>query len=410
MKIRDLFLKWRGHPLFRGVSFMFLIGLLIFLIIESVSVNQVQSTPIDRNLVLKTTFDQIGNSFIVDAFNDLLGTDIGYNSGLDYTERSTLLYTGLINNSRWPRVVMAVLVGAGLALSGNVMQGVFRNPLADPGLIGISSGAAMGAIVAILFEFDISPMTEIFIKTLGITGPLARDFSGQRFAEALTAFIGGLMMTALVYRLSRFGNTGSNLSAVTNLLLVGLAINAIGGAFIGLATFIGNERRTSDITFWSLGSLQNLEWTDVYITLPIILIGVIVLPFYSRQLNIMTLGETEARNLGVNTDRLRRVTIALSAMMIGVAVGFAGIITFIGLVIPHVMRLLFGPDHRYTLPGSVLGGAIFLVAADMYGRTLPPPPDTGISLEVPVGVLTALIGGPFFLFLILFTQARRTRV
>ncbi len=398
------FVQLRRHAWLRAVIFVVLFVVLLELVLASLSANQIQTTPIDRELVLQTTFDQVGNSFLIDGINATIGTDWGYESGLDYTDRQTQLYTGLINNSRWPRVIMAVLIGAALALSGNVLQGVFRNPLADPGLIGVSAGAAMGAILAILGGADLTTITTQVLETLDAPDAVQNTFSGQRFAEALAAFVGGLLMTGLVYNLAQLGGQRS---FTINMLLIGLAINAIGSAFIGMATFLGNEQRTSDITFWSLGSLQNLEWSAVYITFPVVMLGVVVLPLLGQQLNIMTLGESEAQNLGVNTQRLRVITIVMSALMTGVAVGFAGIISFIGLVVPHVMRLLFGPDHRYTLLGSVLGGAIVLVAADMYGRTLPPPPDTGISLEVPVGVMTALVGGPFFLALILVMQYRR---
>lgn len=398
------FVQLRQRWWFRAIVFSVLVAILLEFTMASLSANQIQTTPIDRELVIQTTFDQLGNSFLVVQVNELLGTNLDYNSGLDYSDRQTLLYTGLINNSRWPRVIMAVLIGAALALSGNVLQGVFRNPLADPGLIGVSAGAAIGAIIAILGGADLTSFTNSVFDTFNITGTVTDTFSGRRFAEALAAFVGGLLMTGIVYILAQMGGQRS---FTINMLLIGLAINSIGSAFIGMATFLGNEQRTSDITFWSLGSLQNLEWSAVYITFPVVLLGIVILPLLGRQLNIMTLGESEAQNLGVNTRRLRVLTIIISALMIGVAVGFAGIITFVGLVVPHLMRLLFGPDHRYTLTGSALGGAIALVAADMYGRTLPPPPDTGISLEVPVGVMTALVGGPFFLILILMMQYRR---
>lgn len=389
------------QPLLRFALFLILIAVLLELILTSVSANQVEATQVDRATVIKATTDRVV------SWGVMSWLDIQYDSGLDYDQRATFVATTIIYDVRWPRVIMAILVGAALGLSGAVLQGVFRNPLADPGLIGVSSGAAMAAVIAILMQADLSPALEAINKSPLASQGLStwtEDISGRRLAEALAAALGGVIMTAIVYRLSRVAGR----TTTTNLLLVGLAVNSIGGAVVGVATFIGNERRTSDITFWSLGSLKDLQWSDVYITLPVIVIGMMILPFFSRQLNIMTLGENEARNLGVNTSRLQQITVGVSALMIGVAVGFAGIITFIGLVVPHIMRLLFGPDHRYVLPGSMLGGAIFLVAADMYGRTLPPPSDTtGITLEVPVGVLTAIIGGPFFLLLILLSQRRR---
>lgn len=394
------FKQIRRSSLYRLAIFMFLIATLIYFVLASMSANQVDALAIDRSWVLKTTAERITNWGVVKW------SGIHYESGLDYNQRSTTVLTTIIYDIRWPRVVMAILVGAALGVSGAVLQGIFRNPLADPGLIGVSSGAAIAAVIAILLHANLQPLLD-FVQKSAISPQWlvhwAEDVSGRRLAESLAAAAGGWLMTLIVYQLSRVAGRTST----ANLLLVGLAINAIGNAVVGVATFIGNERRTSDITFWSLGSLKNLTWADVYITAPIVILGIIILPFYSRQLNIMTLGESEARNLGVNTARLLQITVGISALLIGISVGFAGIITFIGLVVPHIARLLLGPDHRYVLPSSMLGGAIFLVAADMYGRTLPPPTDTGIAIEVPVGVLTAIVGGPFFLMLVLISQRQR---
>lgn len=369
---------------------MMLVGmafLLFGLMIRSVSTNQVATTEIDSQFVIKASLDSL---------TDKLG--ISYESGLDYDQRLVRINVGQVNTIRWPRVLMAALVGSALALAGSTLQGVFRNPLADPGLIGVSSGAAVGAITAILLGFNFSRFLDA-LPSLIIIDP--SNLSGIRFAQMLIAFGMGLLITLVVYRLSRL----SGRTSTTNLLLVGLAVNSIGGAYVGLATYIGNERQTTDIIFWSLGSVANTKWEDVYLVIPFVVAGMVILPLFARQLNVMTLGEDEAHNLGVNTERLRRITIALSALLVGVSVGFAGMIAFVGLVVPHLTRLVMGPDHRIVLPMSALGGAVFLVTADMFGRTLPNPTSEGIMVEIPVGILTALVGGPLFLLLIL--QLRR---
>lgn len=384
--------QYQRSRLIRTLFLIVMTILLLFLMVQSVSTNQVKSTEIDRELVVKVSLDKLSEKL-----------PFTYNSGLDYQDRRVLQSASLIADIRWPRVAMAVFVGAALAIAGAAIQGVFRNPLAAPGLVGISSGAAVGAVTAILLKTDFSDV----LKTLPDIGLIdLSTLSGIRFAQTIFAFIGSLLATLLVYRLARSGGRTDTAS----LLLIGFAVNTIGGAYVGLATYIGDEAQTTDIIFWSLGSLTGINWQDVYLILPFVLVGSIILPLFARQFNVMTLGDAEAQHLGVNTERIRQLAMLLSAVMVGAAVSFAGIIGFIGLVIPHLMRLLFGPDHRIVLPSSLLGGAIFLVAADMIGRSLPGPSiESGITIEVPVGVLTALVGGPFFLFLILFTQRRRGR-
>lgn len=309
---------------------------------------------------------------IVDRVSDRLG--LGYQSDLDYQDRMTALHAALILDTRLPRVVMGGLVGAALAMAGTALQGVFRNPLADPGLIGISSGGAVGAVTAILLHIR-----------LGSVG------HGERLAQSLVAFAGAILTTLLVYRLAyRHRRTDS-----VTLLLVGLAVNAIAAAYVGMATFIADQGEAGDIVFWTLGSLVGIFWRDVHIMLPVTLGGLVVLPVLARQLNLIALGEAEARHLGVAVERLRVIVMLLSALMIGVGVALVGIVGFVGLVIPHTLRLLFGPDHRWLLPISAIGGAALVIAADVFARTV------AVPSEVPLGVVTTLIGGPFFLFLIL---------
>ena len=269
---------------------------------------------------------------------------------------------------RLPRVVLAALVGAALALAGAVLQGVFRNPLADPGLVGVSSGAALGAVSAVVVGFS----------TFGLaTLPAA-------------AFVGGLLAMLAVYSFARQGGR----TEVVTLILAGIAVNAIAGAGTGLMIFLANDVQLRTIVFWSLGSLGGTTWRSVSAVLPFIGLGLVLLPRWGRQLNLLVLGEREARHLGLDTERLRFVLVGLAALIMGASVAVAGIIGFVGLVVPHIIRLIAGPDHRVLLPASALAGASLLLLADLAARTLVLP------RELPLGVVTALAGGPFFLWLL----------
>lgn len=266
---------------------------------------------------------------------------------------------------RLPRLLLAVLVGSALASGGASMQGLFRNPLADPGLIGVSSGAALGAIATIVIG--------------GQAGS---------WLVAFFAFIGGLIATSVVYMLGR------RRPGVANLLLAGVAINAIAMAGVGTLTYMANEHQLRDLTFWTLGSLGGASWSKVAIVAPWILLPLLCLPKAANALNALLLGEGEASLLGFRPERLRPVLVGLVALSVGAAVAFSGVIGFVGLVVPHLLRMVFGPDHRFLLPASALGGASLLVAADALARTVVAPG------ELPIGVLTALVGGPFFLWLL----------
>jgi iron complex transport system permease protein len=267
---------------------------------------------------------------------------------------------------RVPRLFLAMLVGSALASGGATMQGLLRNPLADPGLIGVSAGAALGAVAAIVIGGS----------------------SGSWLVAAL-AFAGGLAATSLVYVLGR------RRPGVANLLLAGVAINAIAMAGVGLLTYMASENQLRELTFWSLGSLGGASWSRVATVAPWILLPLLCLPRAARALNALLLGEAEATLLGFRPERLQPLLVGLVALAVGAAVAFSGVIGFVGLVVPHLLRMTFGPDHRFLLPGSALGGAILLVAADALARTVVAPG------ELPIGVLTALVGGPFFLWLLL---------
>ena len=278
----------------------------------------------------------------------------------------------VITMIRLPRLLLAILVGAVLAVSGAAMQGLFRNPLADPGLIGVSSGAALAAVLVIV---------------LGNWLPLP---SGP-MTLPLAAAAGGLLATIVVYRLGR----SSDGTDVATLLLAGIAINAIAGAATGLLTYFANDTELRTLTFWLMGSLAGIGWSQFVLAGPFMLLCAVALCALGRPLNAFLLGEDVAHHLGYPVERVKALTVLLCAVAVGAAVSLAGIIGFVGLVVPHLLRLVIGADHRLLLPASALLGAAGLVLADTAARTIVSP------AELPIGILTTLLGGPFFLFLLL---------
>ncbi|MEU1261081.1 iron ABC transporter permease [Streptomyces cellulosae] len=277
-------------------------------------------------------------------------------------------------NVRFPRIVLALLVGASLGCAGALMQGVFGNPLAEPGVIGVSSGAAVGAVGAI---------------ALGL------NFAGN-WTVSLLAFAAGLVTVLLVYAMSRSGGR----TEVVTLILTGIAVNAFAGALIGLFLFFADAAAVNQITFWQLGSLSQATWPKVLAVLPCAVLGLGVAPLYARRLDLLALGERPARHLGVDVERLRIVLVLVIALLTAAAVSVSGIIGFVGLVVPHLLRMAAGPGHRFLLPGSALLGALVLLAADLAARTVASP------AELPLGVLTALLGSPFFFWLLRRTRRR----
>jgi iron complex transport system permease protein len=269
---------------------------------------------------------------------------------------------------RLPRVLLAAFVGAGLAAAGATLQGIFRNPLADPGLIGVSSGAATGAVAVIVLG----------LRPLGL------------YTLPAAAFAGGLLATLLVYRLARRGGR----TEVTTLLLVGLAVNALLGALTSFLTFRATDPQLRSIVFWLMGGMGAGTWPTLGMAVPFLAVALLLLPRLGRPLNLLALGEGEAGHLGLDTERLRLAAIALAALATGAGVAVAGMIGFVGLVTPHLLRLAIGPDHRMLLPASALGGATLLVLADLAARMAVRP------AELPLGVVTATAGAPFFLYLI----------
>jgi iron complex transport system permease protein len=265
-----------------------------------------------------------------------------------------------------------MLVGGSLACAGALMQGTFRNPLADPGIIGISSGAALGAVLVIVLE--LAPF-----GTWSITA---------------AAFVGGLITVFVVYGAARSGGR----TEVVTLVLTGIAVNAFTGAVIGLLMFYSDDAQIRSITFWTLGSTAQATWPKVAAVAPLSLAGMAIAPMFGRSLDLLALGEGPAQHLGVAVERLRMVMIVVVALLTAAAVAVAGIIAFVGLVIPHLIRTVIGPGHRNLIIASSLAGAAILVGADLVARTIAAP------AEVPLGVITALVGAPFF-----FWQLRRTR-
>ncbi|MFK0167877.1 FecCD family ABC transporter permease [Streptomyces sp. NPDC090306] len=304
---------------------------------------------------------------------DVLGS-VQHRVGLGGTQLDRVA-DSVLWNVRFPRIVLALLVGASLGCAGALMQGVFGNPLAEPGVIGVSSGAAAGAVAAI---------------SLGLT------FLGTWTVPAF-AFAGGLATVLLVYAMSRSGGR----SEVVTLILTGIAVNAFAGALIGLFVFFADTAAVNQITFWQLGSLAQATWPKVLAVLPCAALGLGLAPLYSRRLDLLALGERPARHLGVDVERLRIVLVLVIALLTAAAVSVAGIISFVGLVVPHLLRMAAGPGHRFLVPAAALLGAAVLLAADLAARTVAAP------AELPLGVLTALLGSPFFFWLLRRTRRRQ---
>ncbi|WP_431330913.1 FecCD family ABC transporter permease [Streptomyces sp. IPPR8] len=304
---------------------------------------------------------------------DVLGSVV-HRTGLGGMELDRVAES-VLWNVRFPRIVLALLVGASLGCAGALMQGVFGNPLAEPGVIGVSSGAAVGAVAAIAFGLN-------FLGT---------------WTVSVFAFVSGLITVLVVYAMSRSGGR----TEVVTLILTGIAVNAFAGALIGLFLFFADTAAVNQITFWQLGSLAQATWPKVLAVLPCAALGLGVAPLYARRLDLLALGERPARHLGVDVERLRIVLVLVIALLTAAAVSVAGVIGFVGLVVPHLLRMAAGPGHRFLIPGSALLGALVLLAADLAARTVAEP------AELPLGVLTALLGSPFFFWLLRRTRRRQ---
>jgi iron complex transport system permease protein len=277
---------------------------------------------------------------------------------------------------RLPRLAMAVMVGAALAVAGAVMQGLFRNPLADPGIVGVSAGAGLGAVASIV---------------LGgmLPGALAATLGPHLVPVA--AFLGAWAATLLLYRVaSRAGRT-----SVATLLLAGIAMAAMAGALTGVLTYLADDQQLRDLTFWAMGSLAGASWSKLAVATGLIVPALILAPQLARGLNALALGEAAAAHMGTDVERLKRHCVLAVAALAGASVALAGGIGFVGIVVPHLLRLIAGPDHRRLLVDSALLGAALLVLADLIARLIVSP------AEMPIGIVTAILGAPVFLWILL---------
>jgi iron complex transport system permease protein len=275
----------------------------------------------------------------------------------------------VILSVRLPRVLLALLVGMALALAGAIFQGLFRNPMADPSFVGSAQGAALGATIAFFFGIKI-----------GI---------GKLSTVPLFAFAGSLLAIAIVYLITR---TGGRVS-VASLLLVGIAFSSFLASIVSTLMVISKDR-LHNIFFWLMGGVAGANWDMVLAVIPFILIGSIVTVFFAKDLNLLMLGEERASQLGLEAERFKWIMLVITSLVVGAAVSVSGIIGFVGLMTPHIVRLLTGPDHRYLIPGSLLAGGLFLVLADTMARLVMAPS------ELPLGIVTAFFGAPFFIYLL----------
>ena len=299
---------------------------------------------------------------------DLVGAIWG--EGLGSRDRVVLF------DIRLPRLALGAAVGAALAVSGVLLQGLFRNPLADPGIVGVSSGAGLGAVLAIVLG-GLLPAT-----LTAAVGPAL---------VPLAAGLGGWATTLLLYRVSTSGQR----TDVALMLLAGFALAALAGAVTGILIYLADDRQLRDLTFWSMGSLAGATWAKLAAALPLMALALLIAPRLARGLNVLALGEAQAAHMGTDVQRLKRVTILAAAAATGAAVAVSGGIGFVGIVVPHLLRQARGPDHRQLIPNAALLGAALLVLADLVSRMIVAP------AELPIGILTALAGAPVFLWMLL---------
>jgi iron complex transport system permease protein len=301
-------------------------------------------------------------------FSDILAILTGRN-----TSTVTPVESAIILKIRLPRILAGAVVGAALAFAGVVYQGVFKNPMADSYVLGVSAGAAVGATFSILFG-------------------LGAIYFGFSFTQ-VAAFLGAVLAMFLVYNLARVGSR----VPTTTLLLCGIAVNFFLFAVVGLMEVIAGDELHA-MVFWLVGGFSNVLWRDIWSILPFVVFGVVAVYFYARELNLMALGEETAQNLGVNIEKSKMVLLVLASLITAAAVSISGLIGFVGLMIPHLVRLVIGPDHRILLPTSAITGSIFLVVCDDLARVIATP--FASTLELPVGIITMLAGAPFFILLL----------
>lgn len=276
---------------------------------------------------------------------------------------------------RMPRILLGALVGMGLSVVGSAFQGMFRNPMADPYVLGISSGAALGATAAIVLGLEYTVLGFGFIT--------------------VCAFAGAILTTYFVYNIAK---VGSKIPTVT-LLLAGIAIGFLLSSIISII-MIFNRNQIENIVYWIMGSVSAASWNQVGMLFPVVLACTTVITAFSRELNIMSTGEETARSLGVNSELVKKVLLSVSSVLVAACVSVSGIIGFVGLIVPHIVRLILGSDHRIILPFSAVGGAIFMVVCDTMARTIAAP------AEIPVGAVTSVFGAPFFIYLLIKSKRR----
>lgn len=300
----------------------------------------------------------------------ILAAKVGISAWEEFSEQQEAVLFAI----RFPRVVLGMLVGAGLAVSGTAMQGLFRNPLADPGLLGISSGASLAVAATIVLN----------INVFGI------------YTLPLAAFLGSIIAIAVIYSLAQQDRKTN----IATMLLAGIAINALCGSGTGLFTFLSTDEQLRTITFWQMGSFGGASWSAVTSAAPWIILCVALMPLMANSLNALLLGESNARHLGVPVEVVKWIIVVLIGLGVGAGVAVSGMIGFVGLVVPHLVRMFVGPNHRIVLPASALLGSLLLVLADLLARTVVVP------LELPIGIVTSMLGGPFFLYLLLKSKKK----
>jgi iron complex transport system permease protein len=335
------------------------------------------ATPMLASLLVLSTLVALligAYSLPVQQVVQVFGTEL---FGMESSLPQTLNY--LVWDIRLPRVLLSIFVGGGLSIAGAAIQGLFRNPLADPALIGVTSGAMVFAVAGILFSTTV----------LGALG----SWLGYATVTVM-AFTGSLLTTLLVYWLS----SSKGYTSVVTMLLAGVAVTALGGALTGLMTYFSSEDELRDITFWTLGSLGGANWKMLALIAPLVVLPSYILWRQSSQLDLLLLGEREAAYTGVNTQRTKWMVIGCAALIVGACVAVSGVIAFVALVVPHLVRLIQGPKHRSLLLASALLGGLLLIWADTAARTFIAP------AELPIGILTALLGAPFFIWLLLQTK------
>ena len=314
------------------------------------------------------------------AVTDMLSSITHWITG----EKPANIYEGVFLQIRLPRVLLCMITGAVLSVSGVLMQGLFRNPIVEPGLIGTSAGAAFGASV-------------VFVLSAGLNKEI-QQLAGPLLVP-LFAFGGGLLATYTVYVLAK----GTRRMDVTTLLLIGIAVNAVGLSGTGFMSYIARDPQARSITFWNLGTFSGAAWMQVWITGTVAAFVFWISLRYAKQLNTLVLGEEEANYAGVDTERLKRKIMLYNTAMVSVATAFVGVIGFMGLIVPHVMRLLIGSDHKKLLPASMIMGALLLTLADMGARLILAP------AEIPIGIITSLVGAPVFIMLLRRTNILNTK-